>query len=143
MLSGRAAIAGIGATEFSKNSGRSELQLAAEAVRAALADAGLAPSDVDGLVTFSMDSNAEVAVAREIEEECGLEVEIDERPIDVYVAKRNADPMLVIVYRAEWIAGEVRRSEEHDDHAWWTPEEFRRQSTLTRLADAVDRAVQR
>jgi acetyl-CoA acetyltransferase len=66
MLSGKAAIAGIGATEFSKDSGRSELQLAAEAVRAALTDAGLAPSDVDGLVTFSMDSNAEVAVAREI-----------------------------------------------------------------------------
>ncbi len=66
MLSGKAAIAGIGATEFSKDSGHSELQLAAEAVRAALADAGLRPSDVDGLVTFSMDSNAEVAVAREI-----------------------------------------------------------------------------
>ncbi|GIH06247.1 lipid-transfer protein [Rhizocola hellebori] len=66
MLSGKAAIAGIGATEFSKDSGRSELQLAAEAVRSALADAGLHPSDVDGLVTFSMDSNAEVAVAREI-----------------------------------------------------------------------------
>ena len=32
MLSGKAAIAGIGATDFSKNSGRSELRLAAEAV---------------------------------------------------------------------------------------------------------------
>jgi acetyl-CoA acetyltransferase len=61
-----AAIAGIGATEFSKDSGRSELRLAAEAVRAALADAGLSPPDVDGLVTFTMDSNAEVAVAREV-----------------------------------------------------------------------------
>jgi acetyl-CoA acetyltransferase len=61
-----AAIAGIGATEFSKDSGRSELRLAAEAVRAALDDAGLRPSDVDGLVTFVMDSNAEVAVAREV-----------------------------------------------------------------------------
>jgi acetyl-CoA acetyltransferase len=61
-----AAIAGIGATEFSKDSGRSELRLAAEAVRAALADAGLGPSDVDGLVTFTMDSNAEIAVAREL-----------------------------------------------------------------------------
>jgi acetyl-CoA acetyltransferase len=65
-LSGAAAIAGIGATEFSKDSGRSELRLAAEAARAALADAGLAPSDVDGMVTFSMDSNAEIAVAREL-----------------------------------------------------------------------------
>ena len=61
-----AAIAGIGATEFSKDSGRSELRLAAEAVRAALADAALRPADVDGLVTFTMDSNAEIAVAREL-----------------------------------------------------------------------------
>src|SRR5215472_7423743 len=61
-----AAIAGIGATEFSKNSGRSELRLAAESVRAALDDAGLRAADVGGLVTFTMDSNAEVAVAREL-----------------------------------------------------------------------------
>jgi acetyl-CoA acetyltransferase len=61
-----AAIVGIGATEFSKDSGRSELRLAAEAVRAALDDAGLSPPDADGLVTFTMDSNAEVAVAREL-----------------------------------------------------------------------------
>jgi acetyl-CoA acetyltransferase len=66
MIGGVAAIAGIGATEFSKDSGRSELRLAAEAVQAALADAGLQPSEVDGLVTFTMDSNAEVAVAREV-----------------------------------------------------------------------------
>ncbi|MEV4316554.1 lipid-transfer protein [Actinocrispum sp. NPDC049592] len=65
-LSGKAAIAGIGATEFSKNSGRTELRLAVEACRAALADAGLSPSDVDGLVTFTMDSNSEIAVAREL-----------------------------------------------------------------------------
>ncbi|ETK31941.1 lipid-transfer protein [Microbispora sp. ATCC PTA-5024] len=64
-LSGRTAVAGIGATEFSKDSGRSELQLAAEAVLAALDDAGLAPSDVDGLVTFTQDANTEIAVARE------------------------------------------------------------------------------
>ncbi|NIH79536.1 lipid-transfer protein [Amycolatopsis viridis] len=65
-LAGKAAIAGIGATEFSKDSGRSELRLAAEAVRAALDDAGLRPSDVDGLVSFTMDGNAEIAVAREL-----------------------------------------------------------------------------
>ncbi|NUR83993.1 MAG: lipid-transfer protein [Nonomuraea sp.] len=65
MLSNRAAIAGIGATEFSKDSGRSELQLAAESVFAALDDAGLSPGDVDGMVTFTQDSNQEIAVARE------------------------------------------------------------------------------
>ncbi len=66
MISGAASIAGIGATEFSKDSGRSELRLAAEAASAALADAGLSPADVDGLVTFTMDSSAEIAVAREL-----------------------------------------------------------------------------
>lgn len=63
-LSGRAAIAGIGATEFSKDSGRSELKLAVEAVHAALDDAGLTPADVDGLVTFTMDTNPEITVAQ-------------------------------------------------------------------------------
>jgi acetyl-CoA acetyltransferase len=63
-LAGRAAIAGIGATEFSKESGRSELQLAVEAVATALDDAGLDATEVDGLVTFTMDSNDEIAVAR-------------------------------------------------------------------------------
>jgi acetyl-CoA acetyltransferase len=65
-VNGAAAIVGIGATEFSKDSGRSELRLAAEAVRAALSDAGLGPADVDGLATFTMDSNSEIAVAREL-----------------------------------------------------------------------------
>ncbi|RAY13474.1 lipid-transfer protein [Actinomadura craniellae] len=65
-LSGRTAIAGIGATEFSKDSGRSELRLAAEACLAAIRDAGLAPADVDGLVTFTQDANAEIAVQREL-----------------------------------------------------------------------------
>ncbi|GGV40048.1 lipid-transfer protein [Streptomyces spectabilis] len=63
-LGGRAAVVGIGATEFSKDSGRSELTLAVEAVRAALADAGLAPADVDGLVTFTMDTSPEITVAQ-------------------------------------------------------------------------------
>jgi 17-hydroxy-3-oxo-4-pregnene-20-carboxyl-CoA lyase len=56
----RAAIVGVGQTEFSKNSGRSELQLAAEAVKAAVDDAGLRPRDVDGLVTFTHDTNDEL-----------------------------------------------------------------------------------
>jgi acetyl-CoA acetyltransferase len=63
-ISGRTAIAGIGATEFSKDSGRSELRLAAEAVNAALDDAGIEPSEVDGLTTFTMDANEEIEVAR-------------------------------------------------------------------------------
>jgi len=63
-LSGATAIAGIGATEFSKESGRSELQLACEAVVAAVEDAGLEPKDVDGLVTFTAETSSEIHVAR-------------------------------------------------------------------------------
>ncbi|HUC35623.1 MAG TPA: lipid-transfer protein [Acidimicrobiales bacterium] len=63
---GTTAICGIGATEFSKDSGRSELRLAVEAVGAAISDAGLSPKDVDGLVTFSADTNPEIEVARSL-----------------------------------------------------------------------------
>jgi acetyl-CoA acetyltransferase len=58
----RTAIVGIGQTEFSKESGRSELQLALEASKAALDDAGLSPADIDGTVTFIEDTNAETDV---------------------------------------------------------------------------------
>jgi acetyl-CoA acetyltransferase len=66
LLRDKTAIVGIGQTEFSKNSGRSELQLACEAVKAALDDAGLTPADVDGMTTFTMDSNDEIEVARAV-----------------------------------------------------------------------------
>ena len=57
----KAAIVGLGETEFSWNSGRSELQLASEAIKAACDDAGIAPQDIDGLVRYDMESNHENA----------------------------------------------------------------------------------
>jgi acetyl-CoA acetyltransferase len=65
-LKDEAAIVGIGQTEFSKNSGRSELQLASEAVNAAIRDAGLRPSDIDGMTTFTMDTTDEIEIARAV-----------------------------------------------------------------------------
>ena len=61
-LRDKAAIVGIGETDYSKNSGRTELGLAVEAIKAALDDAGLEASDVDGLVRYEMDSVDEVAL---------------------------------------------------------------------------------
>jgi acetyl-CoA acetyltransferase len=58
------AIVGIGETEFSKAAGRSETQLAAEAILAALADAGLTPGDVDGLVSYTIDPVEETELVR-------------------------------------------------------------------------------
>lgn len=65
-LSGKTAIVGIGQTEFSKKSGRSELRLAVEAVSAAIADAGLRPDEIDGLTTFTHDSSQETDIARSL-----------------------------------------------------------------------------
>jgi len=61
-----AAVVGIGATEFSKESGRSELRLACEAVEAAIADAGLQPADIDGMVTYTQDTNPEIEITRNL-----------------------------------------------------------------------------
>jgi acetyl-CoA acetyltransferase len=65
-VGGAVAVAGIGQTEYSKCSGRSELQLCAEASRAAIEDAGLRPADVDGLVTFTHDGNDEASLMRSL-----------------------------------------------------------------------------
>ncbi len=62
----QAVIAGIGQTEFSKDSGRSELQLACEAIQAAVDDAGLDLADVDGLTTFTLDNNEDVDLVRSL-----------------------------------------------------------------------------
>lgn len=76
-------------------------------------------------------------VKREILEECALNVHVDPRPLTAYSATRAGKPMIVIVYRAEYLSGEVVRSDEHDDHAWLTPDEFVARSSLTKLARAV------
>lgn len=60
------AIVGIGATEFSKSSGRTPMQLATEASIAACQDAGLSPSDVDGIVVYSAEKNTDIEVARNL-----------------------------------------------------------------------------
>lgn len=64
VIGGQVAIAGIGATDFSADSGRTEMRLAVEATLAALADAGIAPVEVDGMCTFTMDNNPEIDVHR-------------------------------------------------------------------------------
>jgi acetyl-CoA acetyltransferase len=61
-----AIVAGIGATDFSKDSGRSTMQLAAEASRAAILDAGLTPGDIDGMVSFTVDGNDELELMRNL-----------------------------------------------------------------------------
>jgi acetyl-CoA acetyltransferase len=61
-----AAIVGIGQTEFSRNAGRSELRLACESITAALADAGLSATDVDGLISYTIDPVEETELTRSV-----------------------------------------------------------------------------
>ena len=53
MIRRRVAVAGIGQTEFAKALPKTAWELALEAVRAALADAGVDPADVDGMCRFA------------------------------------------------------------------------------------------
>ncbi len=61
-LRDRAAITGIGQTVFAKGLGRSELDLACEAVLAACDDAGLDVGEIDGIVRYGVEQVDEVAL---------------------------------------------------------------------------------
>jgi acetyl-CoA acetyltransferase len=66
VLKDAAAITGIAQTAFSKRLEPSEKALAAQVIVAALEDAGIAPSEVDGFASYTMEANDEVEIARNI-----------------------------------------------------------------------------
>lgn len=84
--------------------------------------------------------SVEAAAAREVLEETGLDVRLESRPLGAYPV--DGMDCFVVLFRGDAEAGEVVRSAEHDAHRWVTPTEFRALSTLTSLADAIDRASQ-
>jgi acetyl-CoA acetyltransferase len=61
-IKGKAAIVGIALSEFLEDSGKTELRMSCEVIKAALDDAGLVVTDVDGLVKHSEDATDEHAV---------------------------------------------------------------------------------
>lgn len=65
-LKDRTAIVGIGQTRFGKGLEDSELSLACQAISAALDDCGIAPSEVDGLASYTLEPFREVEVARSV-----------------------------------------------------------------------------
>ena len=61
----RAAIVGVGATPYSKNSGVSTLTMALHAITDAVADAGLEVSDIDGVACHRVGDSVNAAVVAE------------------------------------------------------------------------------
>jgi acetyl-CoA acetyltransferase len=59
-----AAIVGIGETPFAKRLEGSEKRLALQAILAALDDAGIAPGEVDGFASYTMETTDEVEIAK-------------------------------------------------------------------------------
>lgn len=72
-LSGKYVIAGIGATSFGKHEGRSTVSLNVEAVRQALADAGIEKDRVDGLFIKGPTSQPEMLYATRVAEALGIQ----------------------------------------------------------------------
>ncbi len=66
MLKDAAAIVGIGQTDFAKQLEGSEKKLALTAILAALADAGIAPEQVDGLASYTLETSDEVEIAKNL-----------------------------------------------------------------------------
>ncbi len=62
-MSASAAIMGIGESDYSWASGKTEIEMALNAVRSAIADAGLDPGKIDGLGKFSFDGVPQNSVA--------------------------------------------------------------------------------
>lgn len=62
-FSNSVAIAGVGETDYSRDSGRTELALSLQAIQAALDDAGIAAAEVDGLMKWFVDTSSEAEVA--------------------------------------------------------------------------------
>ncbi|AMS40420.1 MULTISPECIES: thiolase C-terminal domain-containing protein [Aminobacter] len=65
-LKDRTAIVGIGETAFGKAMVQSEEQLACMAIKAALDDAGISPSEVDGLCSLNMENVFQHDIARDL-----------------------------------------------------------------------------
>ena len=75
-LSGKVVIAGIGHTAFGKHPGRGTVSLNVEAIRKALADAGIEKREVDGLMVKAPTSKFEMMYAQKLAEALGMQPRI-------------------------------------------------------------------
>ncbi|MCK4870375.1 MAG: NUDIX domain-containing protein [Gammaproteobacteria bacterium] len=82
-----------------------------------------------------LDEDPLQALHREIQEECRLNVIVDAKPLSLLQTKRKDEPMILIIYQADYISGDVILSSEHEQCEWITPEEFKERTVYSTLGD--------
>ncbi|MDP2736244.1 MAG: NUDIX domain-containing protein [bacterium] len=78
-----------------------------------------------------------IALEREILEEAGLEVKINE-PFNVFnFIKDNGEKKVGITFICDYISGEVKLSEEHSDFKWIDPFDFKKFNSIQSLYNEI------
>ena len=91
---------------------------------------------VAGKVEFNEHPND--ALRREIKEESGLNVVIDERPVAVCQTMRGTEPMILVYYVCDHVSGDVTLSKEHDAYRWSDLQEFKTLCSFSELIEIVE-----
>jgi ADP-ribose pyrophosphatase YjhB (NUDIX family) len=87
------------------------------------------------------------AAAREIREECGIEVELADVTEIVERLVRDADGRIryhyvIVDYLARWVTGELTASPEVLEARWIPPDELPRQQMTRGTAEVIDRMLE-
>lgn len=76
MMRGRVVIAGVGNTSYGKHPGRDRIDLITEATRNAIADAGIAKDEIDGVFVKMANSEPSILYGQKVSEALGLRPKI-------------------------------------------------------------------
>lgn len=91
---------------------------------------------VAGKVEFKENPND--ALLREVKEESGLNVLINERPLATTQVMRGPEPMILLYYLCDYVSGDVTLSKEHDAYKWVDFQEFKTLCSFHELIEIVD-----
>ena len=91
---------------------------------------------VAGKVEFKEHPNH--TLHREVKEESGLDVLINERPLAAFQTMRGTEPMVLLYYLCDYVSGDVTLSKEHDAYKWANLQEFKNLCSFNELIEIVD-----
>ena len=98
-LTDKYCIVGLGQTPFMRPSNRTTLSMACEAIRNAIDDAGLRPSDVDGITSYQGGLGGDSTTAAHIGSALGTAIQLRQRNARRRIGHRDADRARDRTYR--------------------------------------------